>query len=142
MPVSKSEKETHRHAKKVAASLKKGGILCLYGELGSGKTTFVKGLASALGLDNFIIKSPTYTYIRHYPLKNQNFYHIDLYRLEEIDQLLACELEELLENPKNILVIEWADRLKKALPQKRTDIFLEYVDDHSRKITIQKISRS
>ncbi len=139
MTLSKSEKQTHEIAKKLASELKEGGILCLYGELGSGKTTLVKGLASALGLSGFSVKSPTYTYIRHYSLKNRNFYHIDLYRLEEIDNLLAGELDELMENPTNILVIEWADRLKGALPQKRTDIFLEYVDDHSRKITVREI---
>lgn len=106
-------------------------MICLYGDLGSGKTLFVQGLAEALGIDKYSIKSPTYVYIRN----QKHFYHIDLYRLEEIDELLRLEIEELLKNPQNIIIIEWADRLKKYLPNKRTDIYFKYLDDNSREIT-------
>lgn len=130
MFTSKSTEQTFEKASETAAKVKNGGIVCLYGNLGSGKTTFSKGIAHALGIDQFSIKSPTYTYIRQY----ENFYHIDLYRLEEIDELLWQELNEILENPKNIVLIEWAEKLKDKLPNDRIDIELKYLDENSRQI--------
>lgn len=131
--ITKSPQETENLAQEIAQKIKNGGILCLYGDLGAGKTTFAKALGQALGIDKFSIKSPTYTYIRRYL---DNIYHLDLYRLEAIDELLAQEIDELFQNTSNIIIIEWADRLKDNLPAKRLDIKLEYVDENSRKITI------
>ncbi len=131
MLITKSEEETYLYAKQVAEKIKNGGMVCLFGDLGSGKTTFTKGLAKALGLDHFSIKSPTYTYIREH---EKNFYHLDLYRLEEVDTLLLNKIQELLEDKKNIIVIEWADRLNENLPKDRIDIHFEYIDETKRKI--------
>lgn len=131
MPVTKSEQETQKLAEKTADKIKNGGVVCLFGELGTGKTVFAKGIAHALGIDKFSIKSPTYTYIREH--KN-NLYHIDLYRLDQIDQLLLHEINELIENPKNIIVIEWADRMGEHLPEDRIDIQFKYLDKFTREI--------
>jgi tRNA threonylcarbamoyladenosine biosynthesis protein TsaE len=136
MEITKNEKETKEFAKKIAEKVRKGGVVCLFGDLGTGKTTFTKGFAQALGIDTFSIKSPTYTYIRDYKLGKNNLYHIDLYRLETIDELLLQEMEEFLINKNNIMIIEWADRLKDHLPKDRIDICLEYLDENSRKITV------
>ncbi|MDA1061063.1 MAG: tRNA (adenosine(37)-N6)-threonylcarbamoyltransferase complex ATPase subunit type 1 TsaE [bacterium] len=136
MYISKSTEHTERLANKIGVRIKSGGIVCLYGDLGSGKTIFTKGIAEALNIEKFSIKSPTYTYIRHYKKDRFNFYHIDLYRLEEIDELMLKEIEELIENGKNIIVIEWADRMKDNLPEKRIDVSLEYLDENARKIEI------
>lgn len=136
MRISKNEEETRKIAKETAEGLKDGGILCLFGDLGSGKTVFAKGFAEKFGINAFTVKSPTYTYIRNYPLKNGHLYHIDLYRLETVDELLLHEIEELMRNDKNILIIEWADKLKNHLPENRIDVYLEYLDSDSRKITI------
>ena len=92
MSVTKNEEETYKLAKDIAAKVKNGGFVCLFGDLGTGKTTFTKGIAKALGIDHFSIKSPTYTYIREY--KEKKLYHIDLYRIEEIDELLLLEIQE------------------------------------------------
>ncbi|MDD3861522.1 MAG: tRNA (adenosine(37)-N6)-threonylcarbamoyltransferase complex ATPase subunit type 1 TsaE [Candidatus Gracilibacteria bacterium] len=136
MDITKNETETQKLAENIAEKVKKGGVICLFGDLGSGKTTFAKGFAKALGIDSFSVKSPTYTYIRDYPLGKNKFYHIDLYRLETIDELLLQEIEEFLINEKNVIIIEWADKLKDYLPKKRIDICLEYLDENSRKINV------
>jgi tRNA threonylcarbamoyladenosine biosynthesis protein TsaE len=136
MHISKNEEETQKIAENIAEKIKNGGILCLFGELGSGKTIFAKGLAKTLGINTFSVKSPTYTYIRNYPLGKRNLYHIDLYRLETVDEILLHEIEELWADKENILIIEWADKLKDHLPEERIDICLEYMDENSRKITV------
>ena len=134
MSVTKNEEETYKLAKDIAAKVKNGGFVCLFGDLGTGKTTFTKGIAKALGIDHFSIKSPTYTYIREY--KEKKLYHIDLYRIEEIDELLLLEIQEIQSNKNSIIIVEWADRIKNHLPENRIDICLEYLDENSRKITI------
>ncbi|MFA6917566.1 MAG: tRNA (adenosine(37)-N6)-threonylcarbamoyltransferase complex ATPase subunit type 1 TsaE [Candidatus Gracilibacteria bacterium] len=136
MYISKNEEETRKIAESLANQVKDGGILCLFGDLGTGKTVFSKGFAKTFGIDELAIKSPTYTYVRDYPLGGRHLYHIDLYRLETIDELLLQEIEELLENKKNILIIEWADKLKYHLPENRIDVCMEYLDENSRKITV------
>jgi len=134
--ISKSIEETQGMAAKISEKIKDGGLVCLFGDIGSGKTTFTKGIAEAFGMDKFSIKSPTYIYIRKYSKNEKNIYHIDLYRLEEIDNLLWHEIEELLENKKNIIIIEWADRINEELPKNRIDIYFEYLDENSREIKI------
>lgn len=132
--IAKNIQSTKRLAKKIAPQVKNGGLVLLYGTLGSGKTTFVKGLAEGLGIKEFSIKSPTYTYIRHHPLKKNNFYHLDLYRLETVDNLLLQQIKELLENKKNILIVEWADRLPGELFKEALKITFSYLDATSREI--------
>ncbi len=138
--ISKSEAETQRVAKALAKNFENGGLILLYGDLGSGKTAFTKGFAAHFSIDKFQIKSPTYTYIRKYELGRQNFYHIDLYRLEIIDELLWREIAELIENKKNIIVIEWAGKIKdklKNMKLKKTSVKLKYIDESTREITIK-----
>ncbi len=125
-------KETRKLAKETAKVIKNGGKIYLVGELGGGKTTFTKFLAEELGINQFSIKSPTFTLIRSI----KNLYHIDLYRLEGIDELLIQEINELAENPKNILIIEWADKLESFLPLPDIKITFKYINENSRKIEI------
>lgn len=134
--ISTNQETTKRIAKKIAKELKEGGLVLLYGDLGSGKTTFVKGVAEGLGLEEFRVKSPTYTYVRHLKNRNLNFYHIDLYRLETIDELLEQEIAEITNNPKNIVLIEWADKLFLD-PKKAIKVFFQYIDEESREIKIE-----
>jgi len=137
MLVTKSKEETSTFAKKIAQKIQNGGVVCLFGDLGTGKTTFTKGLAEYFGIDRIKIKSPTYTYIRKHTTKNgKNIYHIDLYRLSHIDELLLEEINELLENPNDILIIEWADRMEEYLPENRINIYLEYIDEKRRNIKV------
>jgi tRNA threonylcarbamoyladenosine biosynthesis protein TsaE len=135
--LSENVEQTRKIAFELARKLKNGNILCLYGQLGSGKTTFVQALAKDLGINKRII-SPTFIIIRGYKLKNKNFYHIDLYRTESKDDLIGLGIPELFEDKKNIIAIEWAEKLGDLLPNKRLDLFFEQIDHNKRKITIKR----
>ncbi len=124
----------------ISKILKNGGVLCLYGDLGSGKTTYTQSLAKELGIDKFKVKSPTYTYIRKYSITaEQSLFHIDLYRLEEPDHDIIEEIEEILHKENNIVVIEWADRIQNYLPKKRIEILIEYKGGNSREFKINHL---
>lgn len=138
MIVSATIKQTKSLAEKVTREIKKGGIVLLEGDLGSGKTAFTKFIAAKLGIEEFAVKSPTYTYIRHYKLSFSGFYHIDLYRLDNADELLAKEIQEICQNEKNIIIIEWADKIDFQLPGEKFKINFQYLTEDKRKITITK----
>lgn len=133
---SNSEAETHNAAEEILESLpEKKNVICLFGDLGSGKTVFVKGIAKALGIDNYSVKSPTYTFIREYQHKHGKLIHVDLYRLEAPDEILFEQIEEFYDQKETLVVIEWADKMGENLPENRIDICFEYIDQDSRKIT-------
>lgn len=140
--LTKSAKETQKLGEKLATDLKGGQILALYGELGSGKTTFVQGLARGLGIRRRII-SPTFVFIRQYPVTDHRslitFYHVDLYRIDKIEDTRGLGLEEILSDPGDVTAIEWAEKIKKILPKKRIDIYFEYVKNNQRRIKINEI---
>lgn len=122
-----SEKETKDLAKKLAKKLT--GVIALIGELGSGKTTFAQGFAEGLGIKDKII-SPTFVLIRQHriPKTDKPLYHIDLYRLEDFAEL---GLKDLIEDPNNIVLIEWAEKLKE-LPKNAIRISIQKQDnEHS-----------
>jgi tRNA threonylcarbamoyladenosine biosynthesis protein TsaE len=147
--ITRTAEETSAVGEAIGAAIKDGGIVCLYGDLGSGKTTFTQGLAKALGLKKHV-NSPTFLVIRKYESriptsprlrgasKNQesrrDFYHIDLYRLESEKEMVDIGIGEILEDPRNIVVIEWSEKLGTLLPKKRIDIRFTYVADERRKI--------
>lgn len=129
-------KETQDFASNLAKNLKGGDILCLYGNLGSGKTSFVQGLAKGLGIEGRII-SPTFIIARQYEMGDLNFYHIDLYRTQSMHDLLSIGMDEILENKNNIVAIEWSEKLLDLLPKKRIDLKFEYIGKEKRKIIIK-----
>ncbi len=131
---TKSAQETFELGKKIGSSLKGGEILAFVGNLGAGKTTFIQGLASGIGIKGKII-SPTFILMRKY----NNFYHLDLYRLEgdikhEVENL---GLFDIWENKNNIITIEWAEKIKDSLPKNTTFINFENLEENKRKITIK-----
>lgn len=119
--------------------LKSGGIVALSGDLGSGKTTFIQGIAKGLGIKHKII-SPSFIIIRQYPIpKSQNiFYHIDLYRVDKNVDKSQLGLDEIFSNDSNVVVIEWADKLPGKLPKNVTHVNLSYIGLNQRRITITK----
>lgn len=127
--------ETEQLGVDLAKNLRPGDVVALYGDLGSGKTTFVRGLAQALGITQ-PIRSPTFTLIHEYPLPGElgRLFHIDLYRLENPDDVFQLGLEELI--PAGITVIEWADRASSLLPDERTEVHFEILQDQERSVTI------
>ena len=129
---------TEEHGRAFAAALPSGGsVLALEGPLGAGKTTWVRGLARGLGVTQEV-RSPSYTYRFDYPLPDgRTLVHADLYRMpEEGVDLTGFGLDELVEDPSVILVIEWAERLTFALPQEALRLAFTVGDDGTRTLTI------
>jgi tRNA threonylcarbamoyladenosine biosynthesis protein TsaE len=132
--VTRSEEETMAVARELAASLTAGDVVLLSGNLGAGKTAFVRGLAAGLGIDPGEVSSPTFTIVHEYRGGRLTLYHADLYRLERA----ATEdigLEEMGVRD-GVLAIEWPDRLTHDLPGAR-EVKLEIVSDDERRITSQ-----
>lgn len=111
--------------------------MALSGELGSGKTTFVQGIAKGLGVKKQIV-SPTFIIMREYAGEKLNFYHVDLYRLEGDlgSELENLGLTDIWEDPKNVVVIEWAEKAEKYLPKSTKWIKFENLGEEQRKISI------
>jgi tRNA threonylcarbamoyladenosine biosynthesis protein TsaE len=130
---TRSEDETAALARDLAATLRAGDVLLLSGNLGAGKTAFVRGLAEGLGIDPHDVSSPTFTLVHEYRGGRLTLYHVDLYRLERA----ATEdlgLEELGARD-GVLAIEWPDRLTHSLAAAKI-VHLDIVDDQTRRITI------
>ena len=125
--ITNSSEETKKLAENLAKQITRG-VIALSGDLGSGKTTFVQGFAKGLGIKDKII-SPTFVLIKQY----KNLYHVDLYRINTFDHL---GLEEILSNRNNIVLIEWAEKLKK-LPDGSIKINITKCSDQKRTITIE-----
>ena len=130
---TRSEAETAAIARALAADLKAGAVLLLSGNLGAGKTAFVRGLAEGLGIHPSEVSSPTFTLVHEYRGGALTLYHVDLYRLDRA----ATEdlgLEEL-GVADGVLAIEWPDRLTHALDGARR-VSIEIIDDTTRSISI------
>jgi tRNA threonylcarbamoyladenosine biosynthesis protein TsaE len=116
-------------------------IVGLQGNLGSGKTTFIQGFAKGLGVRQKIT-SPTFLLIKRYPLRKkqyQNFFHIDAYRIKNYGDLVALGIKENIANPKNIIIIEWAEKVKKILPSKIIWLKFEHGQNINERIVKVKI---
>ncbi len=126
--ITKSEKETFDFAKKYAQELKGGEVIGLIGDLGAGKTVFAKGLAAGLGIKD-TITSPTFVLMKIYQTggrKNiKTLCHIDAYRVKSAQDILAIGAEEYFNRPDTVSMIEWADKVKKILPQETRIFFIE-----------------
>jgi len=141
--ITNSEKETFGLAKRFVAKLRGGEVLALIGELGAGKTAFVKGLAAGLGVKN-IITSPTFVLMKEYKskvksqkLKVLDLVHIDAYRLNSGKDLAAIGALEYFGAKNSVVAIEWADRVKDIWPKKVIKIDFKILKDNKREITIK-----
>ena len=127
-----SEAETREAGRQLAASLRGGEVLSLEGPLGAGKTTFVKGLAEGLGCCPGVVSSPTFTLVHEYPNGRLPFVHLDLYRLDDPQELAALGFDDLLTG-QTIAAIEWGDKFPEALPPGALR-FVFSMDGEARKI--------
>ena len=129
--ISNSENETKLIGKKFAERLKKGDVVVLTGDLGSGKTMFTEGVLQYFELNNEI-SSPTFTIVNEYANEKETIYHFDVYRLEDEDEFYAIGGEEYFQ--KGICLIEWGEMIEKALPNKYIHIsFSRNLDEENRR---------
>ncbi|PKN33343.1 MAG: tRNA (adenosine(37)-N6)-threonylcarbamoyltransferase complex ATPase subunit type 1 TsaE [Deltaproteobacteria bacterium HGW-Deltaproteobacteria-19] len=115
--------------------LKAGDVVALTGELGAGKTCLTQGIAEGLGISGeYRITSPTFTLVNEYPGR-LTLYHVDVYRLAGQTDLYDLGFDEFSEG-QGVVVIEWAEKIREAVPEGALWIFLSYVDDATRRIEI------
>ena len=148
--VAKSAEETKRVAREFARFLmrelelgKHATVIALSGALGGGKTTFAQGFAAGLGVKGRV-RSPTFILMQRFPIRVQSakfkvqsfnhFYHLDCYRLKKPQEVRAIGLPEVLENPRNLVLIEWAEKIKSALPKRKIVVKFFHVGENTRKI--------
>ena len=126
--------ETQKIARNIGTSIQEPAVIALAGDLGSGKTTFVQGLARGLEIPpEYYITSPTFTLINRYPGRIPLF-HVDLYRIEDPLEVEDIGLIEIM-NGRGVVAIEWADRLCGDLPAERVALYFEILPDETRNIT-------
>lgn len=137
--ISRSPEQTRRVGMRMGAYLQLGDVICLVGDLGSGKTTFVQGLASGWGsLDT--VTSPTFVLVNVYrSASGQSLYHLDAYRLSGPAEAIDLDLEEMLESGP--LVIEWADRIQGALPKECLWVKLRWIDNDQRDVIFSAVGK-
>lgn len=145
----KKPEETTRPARALLActmraAKKRAFVAGLSGDLGAGKTTFVKALAKELGIRR-TLQSPTFILERDYKIPGlhplsarfSHLIHIDAYRLTEHDNMFAGHLQTLMNNPENLILIEWPERIKKILPKDTLFISFAHKDEKTRTVTIR-----
>ncbi len=134
-----NEQETIHAGKSFAHELNAGDVVACYGDLGSGKTRFIKGICEGLGVHEHVA-SPTFTIINMYNSGNTIIYHFDLYRINSLDELYELGFEEYT-NSDGICLIEWAEKADGLLPQNRYDIHFQLGEtENEREIFINKIT--
>lgn len=122
-----------QQTKDLAKDLKKHRIFALQGDLGSGKTTLVQGLAKQFGIKQRIT-SPTFVIMKRYG----NFYHIDCYRVNNSKELIDLGFKDIVSKKNNIVCIEWAEKIRDIIPKHAVWLKFEFVSENKRKINIDK----
>jgi len=134
---TQSEDETAAVGRDLAATLSAGDVVLLFGDLGAGKTAFVRGLAEGLGVSRDEVSSPTFTLIQEYRGGRLPLFHVDLYRIEDPREFDELGLDEIAE--EGVLAIEWAERLP-APPSHATRVSITDAGDNERGIAITNIA--
>ncbi|MFP4472872.1 MAG: tRNA (adenosine(37)-N6)-threonylcarbamoyltransferase complex ATPase subunit type 1 TsaE [Candidatus Omnitrophota bacterium] len=130
-----SAQKTRNVGRQAARCLRAGDILCFFGDLGSGKTTLIKGLAQGLGIAPDQVSSPTFVLMNIYDQAALPVYHFDLYRLENSDQLYDLGYDEFLYG-NGVAVIEWSEHFGPLLPAERLDVVLTHKGEDRREICL------
>ncbi len=138
-----SPKETEEIGSLVAEDILYGKaprFVAMRGDLGSGKTTFMKGFARSLGIkDN--ISSPTFTIFKKYKTeKGFFFYHFDAYRIADKEELIVLGFSDIVSDNDNVLAVEWSENVEDLLPKKRVDISFSFIGEEERELIIEGIS--
>ena len=134
--ISRSEEETAAMGRDLAARLSAGDVVLLYGDLGAGKTAFVRGLAEGLGVHRDEVSSPTFTLIQEYRGGRLPLFHVDLYRIEDPREFDELGLDEIAE--EGVLAIEWAERLPDP-PQAAVRVSIAHAGETERRVVISNL---
>ena len=141
--VTNSEQETIDLAIEFASTLLANDVILLDGELGAGKTCFVRGLCEGLGGDPTQVNSPTFVIMQEYEVDGGiRLIHIDAYRLSGTEELDTIGWDELLSDPLTIIAIEWPSKITDALPEHAITVSIEHLKEHERSLTIDQSSSS
>lgn len=135
--VSCSEKETEIAGAELASSLEPGSVVALYGDLGAGKTAFVRGMTKGLGID-FPVSSPTFTIVNEYPGKIPLF-HFDMYRLGSSDELFDIGWDDYLERG-GICAVEWSENVEDAFGPGTVKVSIRKLDENAREIVSEVLN--
>ena len=148
--ICKSALETQKVAKSIAKEIllskrnrQKALVIALMGDLGGGKTTFIKGFAKGLGIKEKVL-SPTFVILKKFSIFNSRFsifYHIDCYRLDSPQELFNLGFQEIISSPQNIVAIEWAEKVKRILPKDTIWLKFEFINQNTRKIIFRSKDR-
>jgi tRNA threonylcarbamoyladenosine biosynthesis protein TsaE len=130
--ITSSTEQTEDLGRILGGLLEAGDLVCLYGDLGAGKTHFSFGIAQGLEVKEQYITSPTFTFVNEYQGRIP-FYHIDLYRLQEPSQLESIGFEEYIDSD-GATVIEWAERADEELPGEMLSVYLSHVSENDREV--------
>ena len=131
---TRSEDETATLGRELAATLSAGDVLLLYGDLGAGKTAFVRGLAEGLSVSRDEVSSPTFTLIQEYRGGRLTLFHVDLYRIEDPREFDELGLDEIAE--EGVLAIDWAERLPRP-PHNAVRVSIAHAGESERRVTIR-----
>lgn len=133
--ISHSEAETIAYSAQFSANLKENNVICFFGDLGAGKTTFIKGMIRALSGDETIsVSSPTFVYLNIYE-GSKSIYHFDLYRLNGVDEFLTMGFDDYF-TAGGICCIEWSERIEKLLPADCICVQMTHEAENCRRISI------
>lgn len=134
--ISNNEIETRKIAKEFASTLSSGTIVLLEGDLGAGKTAFVKGVVEFFGGNPNDVTSPTFTIVNQYNFKNETLFHFDLYRIESVDELYNIGIEEYFYS-NAICFVEWPERAPELFDHTNRKVIIKKLGDNKRKIIIE-----
>ncbi len=134
---TQSPAETEALGKALAQILTPGSVVALRGELAAGKTCLVRGMVSHLA-NGHQVSSPTFTIVNEYG-NNPKVYHVDLYRLSDVQEVIGLGYEELFDIPGGICIVEGAERAEELLPPTRLDIILQHAGEDQREIKVKNL---
>ncbi len=133
--ITRSPEETFALGAAIGAAAAPGTVVCLFGDLGSGKTKLTQGIAAGLSVpDTYVVTSPTFTYVNEYPGRLP-LYHIDLYRISSPNELADLGWEEYIW-AEGVVAVEWAERAGDYLPEKRINITITITSEDERRFDI------
>ncbi len=137
---SESPEETFELGRMIGQECKAGSVYTLVGDLGVGKTVFTQGLAQGLGVED-VVSSPTFTIVQEYQGKKLPFYHFDVYRINDLEEMYEIGFEDYFYG-QGVCLIEWANLIEEILPKERVEIRIEKVPEKGfgfRKITVNPL---